>query len=43
VLNSLNPDNALKLDKAQRQINQINASLRKLDSEVIEEERNLFS
>lgn len=43
VLNSLHPDNALKLDKAQRQINQINASLRKLDSEVIEEERNLFS
>ena len=41
--NALTPDQALKLQKADKQIKQINAQLRKLDTEVLEEERNLFS
>jgi len=42
-MNSLETDQALKLDRNQRLVNQINAELRKLDNEVIEEEYDLFS
>jgi prophage antirepressor-like protein len=43
IMNSLETDQALKLDRNQRLVNQINAELRKLDNEVIEEEYDLFS
>jgi hypothetical protein len=43
VMNSLTPDNALKFEKAQKRINQVNARLRELDGETLEEERNLFN
>jgi len=43
VYNHLGVDQALKLQRAEKQINQINAKLRQLDSEVLQEERNLFS
>lgn len=41
--NSLDPDIALRIDKASKALNKVNAQLRSLDSEVIEEERNLFN
>lgn len=43
VMNSLNPEMALKLEKATKQVNQVNAKLRALDGEVLQEERNLFT
>lgn len=43
AMNSLSPEMALKLEKATKQVNQVNAKLRALDGEVLEEERNLFS
>lgn len=42
VMNSLTPDNAIKLDRASKVIAQVNARLRALDGETLEEERNLF-
>lgn len=43
VMNTLTPDNALKFKSANRIIHQLNGKLRALDSDIIEEERNLFS
>jgi len=43
VMNSLDADRALKLDRNRKLINQLNTDLRKLDNEVMEEERDLFS
>lgn len=40
--NTLDPIVALQLDKATRQMNKVNAQLRSLDLEVIEEEKTLF-
>lgn len=40
--NTLDPEVALQLQRSTTAINSINARLRKLDTEVIEEERNLF-
>lgn len=40
--NTLDPEVALRLDKATSAINKINAKLRELDAVVIEEERTLF-
>jgi len=40
--NTLDPEVALRLDRANSQINKINASLRALDNEVMEEEKTLF-
>lgn len=42
AMNSLTPDNAIKLNHATRKINQITAKLRQLDGEILEEERTLF-
>lgn len=41
-LNTLDPEVALKLDRAKTQINSINGKLRSLDAEVVEEEKTLF-
>ena len=43
VYNKMNVDNALKLQKAEKKISQINYRLRKLDGEVIKEEKDLFN
>lgn len=43
VMNTLTPENALKLQKAQKNLNKTNYKLRSLDGEAIEEERDLFS
>jgi hypothetical protein len=43
VMNTLTPDNVLKYKTANKAINQLNAKLRALDGDVIEEERNLFN
>jgi len=43
VMNKLNPEDAISIDRANKIINQVNAKLRALDSDVLEEERNLFS
>lgn len=43
VLNSLDPDMAIALDRSTKLINQVNAKLRALDGEMIQEERDLFS
>jgi hypothetical protein len=43
VMNRLDPNDALTIDRASKTINQVNAKLRALDSDVLEEERNLFS
>ena len=43
VMNKLNPEDAISIDRASKTINQVNAKLRALDSDVLEEERNLFS
>jgi len=43
VMNTLTTDNALKIDKAKRKLNQVTAQLRALDGETLEEERNLFT
>lgn len=42
VMNSLTPDNILKIQRSNKVINQINTKLRALDGDVINEERNLF-
>jgi hypothetical protein len=41
--NTLDPDVALQLQRSNTALNQVNARLRKLDIEVIEEERDLFN
>ena len=43
VMNSLAPDNILKIERYNKIINQLNAKLRALDGEMIREERNLFN
>jgi hypothetical protein len=43
VINSLNPDLALKLERNRKILNRVNSELRKMDSELIEEERDLFT
>jgi prophage antirepressor-like protein len=43
VMNTLHPNDAITIDRASKTINQVNAKLRALDSDVLEEERNLFS
>jgi len=41
-MNKLDADTALKLGRANRRINEVNLELRKLDLEVMEEEKTLF-
>jgi hypothetical protein len=43
VMNRLDPNDAIAIDRASKLINQVNAKLRALDSDMLEEERNLFS
>lgn len=43
VMNTLDPTDAIKLDRASKTINQVNAKLRALDGDVLEEERTLFN
>jgi hypothetical protein len=43
VMNTLNPNDVITIDRASKTINQVNAKLRALDGDVLEEERNLFS
>ncbi len=43
VFNGLDPEAAIRFDRARRKINQINSQLRKADGEILEEERNLFN
>ncbi len=43
VMNRLDPEDALKIDRAQKKINAVNVKLRKLDTEIIEEEKTLFN
>jgi len=43
VMNGLGANDAIIIDRASKVINQVNARLRALDSDVLEEERNLFS
>jgi len=43
VMNRMNPNDAITLERASKVINQLNAKLRLLDSDVLEEERNLFT
>lgn len=41
-MNTLDPEVALKLDRAKTRLNAINGQLRSLDAEVMEEEKTLF-
>lgn len=43
VMNTLDPNDAIKLDRANKTINQVNAKLRALDGDLLEEERTLFN
>ena len=43
AIRTLTPGTALRLEKATKQIKQVNAKLRQLDSELLKEERDLFS
>jgi hypothetical protein len=43
VMNGLGANDAITIDRASKVINQVNARLRALDGDVLEEERNLFS
>jgi hypothetical protein len=43
VMNSLDPDKALKLQQAQKRITAIGTKLRQLDTQTIQEEKTLFS
>jgi hypothetical protein len=43
VMNRLDPNDVISIERANKIINQVNAKLRALDSDVLEEERNLFS
>jgi hypothetical protein len=43
AMNTLTPDMAVLVQQAGRKINALNAKLRALDGEIIEEERTLFS
>lgn len=42
VMNSLTPDNVLKIQHSNKVINQVNTKLRALDGDVLNDERNLF-
>ena len=42
VLNSIDPELAYQMQKAEKRINAINAELRKLDGQILEEEKTLF-
>lgn len=41
-MNTLNPEVAFKLQQAEKKLNQVNLELRKLDIQVMEEEKTLF-
>lgn len=43
AIKTLTPGTALRLEKATKQIKQVNAKLRQLDSELLKEERDLFT
>ena len=43
VMNTLDPDMAVKYDRARRKLNQVNFQLRDLDGEILQEEKNLFN
>jgi hypothetical protein len=43
VMNTLDPEQAIKYDRAKRKLNQVTAQLREMDGEIIQEEKNLFS
>jgi len=43
VMNTLDPDMAVKYDRARRRLNQVNFQLRDLDGEILQEEKNLFN
>lgn len=43
VMNTLDPDQAFKFEKAKKRMNQITAQLRVLDGEIIQEEKDLFT
>lgn len=43
VMNTLDPDMAVKYDRARRRLNQVTAQLRELDGEILQEEKNLFN
>lgn len=43
IYNSFSPEQALALSKANKRINAINSELRKLDAQVMDEERDLFN
>lgn len=43
VMNTLDPEQALKYDRAKRKLNQVTAQLREMDGEIIQEEKNLFN
>ncbi|WP_299576604.1 phage antirepressor N-terminal domain-containing protein [uncultured Sunxiuqinia sp.] len=43
IYNGLTPDEAITINKARKKINQINSKLRQLDTQTLQEERDLFS
>jgi hypothetical protein len=43
VMNTLDPDMAVKYDRARRKLNQVNLQLRDLDGKILQEEKNLFN
>ena len=43
AMNSLDPEMAIALERSTKLINQVNAKLRALDGEMIQEERDLFT
>lgn len=43
VMNTLDPEQALKYERAKRRLNQVTAQLRELDGEILQEEKDLFS
>jgi hypothetical protein len=43
VMNTLDSEQAIKYDRAKRKLNQVTAQLRKMDGEIIQEEKNLFN
>jgi hypothetical protein len=43
VMNTLDPEQALKFDRAKKIVNQVTAQLRELDVDILQEEKNLFN
>lgn len=43
IFNNLDLETAIRYDRARRKVNQVNAQLRELDVEAIQEEKNLFT